>query len=883
MSLFACPPPVLPRQLRLLAPLAALACLLTANSGADAQSLANALHLEHCGLENPQNTPVSLRVLPKEDEVPGLGANGLPQVQRARALTEGVLLGKTVYVSPGHGWNWTGDAWRSQRGNTHGIVEDLISTEVATQYLVQYLRNMGAYVVTLRENDLNTNLALSDDASESFATMGVLELREEPKGYAIPDAPYEADHRPFRAGSSKVFDTGGDAGRGVRWTFDVPEDGNYHVYVGYVQGPDRASDAQYTVRHAGGESVFNVDQRRHGNTWVFLGNFYFRKGSSEELGALELSTESADPGATLSADVARIGGGMSQASRGGATHGRPAFEDSALNYLQSAGAPTSVLVNDVQARSRFAAWDHEAGEDAVYIAWHTNAANGTARGTSSFAYGPTSFGSIDTFSGVEGSVALLSAVHDELVDDLRQGWDSEWPEFGNGLYAAYFGEVNPSNNSEMPSGLFEIAFHDTAEDAAALADPRFRRVAGRAMAQGVARYFANRDGTALTLPPDEPRRVAAEQVDKTLRFHWAAPATEAGGGDAATRYRIYLSADGLAFDDGQDVDGTTFDVDGQVARFARITALNAGGESFPSAIVGARASHLGKPQVLIVNDYARLDAGQLIDDDLSAFGLNTVKRMLLGRMNDFSHVGRYGRAIDAAGISFASTSAQAVRAGDVTLDAYPLVLWAAGETQEGLLPEGDVETLQRYHASGGLLVMSGSHIAEMLSAGPTPATSLLRDTLAVEAADADAQSFSLVPSDSAPASLLAMRFDDDAVHGYLAEGADGLTLTSDGQALLNYQEGGTAVVTTATSALLAFPFETVVGESNREVLMAAVLTALTLTPDDAPDLGDDGPDEPDMPDTEGGCGCHNAPSSPGTLLPWLLVLTFLWVRRRKTN
>ena len=29
--------------------------------------------------------------------------------------------------------------------------------------------------------------------------------------------------------------------------------------------------------------------------------------------------------------------------------------------------------DDVGARSRYAAWDHEDGEDAVYVAWHTNA------------------------------------------------------------------------------------------------------------------------------------------------------------------------------------------------------------------------------------------------------------------------------------------------------------------------------------------------------------------------------------------------------------------------------------------------------------------------------------------------------------------------------
>ncbi len=855
-------------------------CLLGPFTPAHAQVTTHeALQLEECGLENPKATLDAVSIVPPKDtEVSGIGATGLPVVRRARALLEGSLLGKTVYVSPGHGWKWNGSSWRTQRGNNHGIVEDLISTEVATQYLVKYLRNMGAYVVTLRENDLNINIAISDDAHESFSTVGTVTLREESKGYAIPSATYAPDHRPFRAGSSKVFDASSDEDFGVRWTFDVPEDGLYNIYVGYVQAPDRASDARYIVRHAGGQSEFHVDQRRHGNTWVFLGNFYFVKGSSSDSGSLELNGHSDDAAATLSADVARIGGGLSQIAQDGNTSGRPAFEDSALNYLQSAGAPSSVLVNDVQARSRFAAWDHEEGEDAVYISWHTNAFDGSSRGTSSFAYGPTSFGSIDTFSGVDGSVELLTSVHNELLEDLRLAWDSDWPEFGSGLYAAYFGEVNPSNNPEMPAGLFEIAFHDNATDANALADPRFRRIAGRAMAQGVARYFADRDSAEVVFPPDEPRAIAIEQEGDVLRIHWQSPRSESGGGDAATRYRVYLSSDGLAFDDGHDVSTTSYEIIGSEAQFARVTALNAGGESFPSAIVGGRASEIGKPQVLIVNDFARLDSGQLIDDDLSDFELDHVRRMLLHRMNDFSHTARYGRAIDASGVSFASTSVQALRDGSVSLTGYTLVIWMAGETQEDLLATEDLDMLRVHLASGGLLLLSGTDVATALSTGANESQAFLRDTLAIAEVEDDAQSFSLSPDNGPLATIGPMRFDDGDVHGYLAEDADRLEVGPAGQALLTYTEGGVAASMNGNAALLAFPFETIVGEEDRVALMAALLNAFALSPDEPPNLGE--PEEPDpTKDKTGGCGCDSSGSrgAAGTLL-FILLAFGLWRR-----
>ena len=39
------------------------------------------------------------------------------------------------------------------------------------------------------------------------------------------------------------------------WTVAVPTDGEYAVYVWYRHGDNRASDARYTVYHAGGQTV----------------------------------------------------------------------------------------------------------------------------------------------------------------------------------------------------------------------------------------------------------------------------------------------------------------------------------------------------------------------------------------------------------------------------------------------------------------------------------------------------------------------------------------------------------------------------------------------------------------------------------------------------
>lgn len=44
------------------------------------------------------------------------------------------------------------------------------------------------------------------------------------------------------------------------WRADIPERGEYAVYVSYESTPESADDAHYTVRHLGGETSLAVNQ-----------------------------------------------------------------------------------------------------------------------------------------------------------------------------------------------------------------------------------------------------------------------------------------------------------------------------------------------------------------------------------------------------------------------------------------------------------------------------------------------------------------------------------------------------------------------------------------------------------------------------------------------
>jgi len=78
---------------------------------------------------------------------PGIG-QGQPQ---------GNLTGKTVWLSPGHGWLYytSQNGYTTQRGETNDMVEDFGTIEGINYYLLKYLWNAGANIWSVRERDVN--------------------------------------------------------------------------------------------------------------------------------------------------------------------------------------------------------------------------------------------------------------------------------------------------------------------------------------------------------------------------------------------------------------------------------------------------------------------------------------------------------------------------------------------------------------------------------------------------------------------------------------------------------------------------------------------------------------------------------------------------------
>ncbi|MCY1015058.1 N-acetylmuramoyl-L-alanine amidase [Pyxidicoccus sp. MSG2] len=794
--------------------------------------------------------------------------SGVPQTR----VRGGALSGKVVYLSPGHGFTRSAplDRWATQRPNTWAVVEDLISAEVLNQYLLPMLTGAGATVVPVREPDLNSRMALLDAGQEGYTETGDAALFQDStqKGWGTPPFPMGNAVEPFTLGTTRVMSTARTATASATWAPEVPADGNYHVYVSYGSDPARATDAHYVVKHAGGESHFRVNQRRHGGTWVLLGRFYFKAGRHPEAASVVAMNDTAE-GGTVSLDAVRFGGGRGLIGDAEiAALDRPRYEESARYHVQFSGAPASVyaptganaLSNernaDVTARPRFAAWLHEEGEDAVYVAWHTNAGTtGTVTGTEGYVYGPNPVDGTLNFTGVAGSDVMARALLDEIGRDLKREVDPNWRV--RSLRSANLGEVNPTHNPEMPSVLLEMAYHDNITDSNRLKEPTFRRVAARAILQGLIKYFAARDNTPVQLPPEVPGAVAARNgAAGAVEVRWAVPAAnpDEEGHDAPTGYRVYQSADGLGWDEGTEVTGTSFTTTlapGTV-RYFRVAAVSAGGEGFPSATVGVRTPTGAQSPVLLVNAFERLDSSQACAEALDAYDLQAPVRLLVEAMNDGTYVRRHGEALAYASTAFDSATSAALKEGLVSLAApYTVVDWFTGRGgEDGARPtRQEQDALRAFVTGGGHLLLSGSQVVSSLAVGSVEDQAFLADILRASPGTGSAplavEGLAGGWLSGLPAALL-----DDGTHGAFPVGVtDVLTPASGGSAVLRYL--GTDLVAGVASTpggqvlLLGVPFEGIVSPARRAQLLSAFLLHVgvlaQLPPPPAEDPGGAGP------------------------------------------
>lgn len=547
----------------------------------------------------------------------------------------------TVYASHGRYYDQKKGCWKWQRPSLFATTEDLFTPTLVIPYLIPMLENAGAVVYTPRERDWQRNEVIVDNNLSSAGSRyeevanGRTWQDTDVRGFAFHTQPYTDNENPFAAGTARMIKSTKSKTRLslVSYTPALPEVGRYAVYVSYQTVAKSVPDAEYIVCHKGIETRFRVNQQMGGGTWVYLGTFDFDKGCNEA-NRVVLTNNTARKG-VVTADAVRFGGGMGNIVRGGSLSGMPRTMEAARYSAQWAGMPYSVYStkgglddysDDINVRPLATNW---LAGSSIYmpmsqgkgvplelsLAVHSDAGytyNGKdlfgslAICTTKFNEGLLNAGIPRTVSKafaqtlLDGLQADLKAKYGRWV--IRYLWDRNYSE---------------TRNPDVPSAIIETLSHQNFPDMVYAQDPNFKFTMARSLYKSILKFIATQHGVRYTVQPLPPKNLCATLgTEGSITLRWQ-PQTDAQEPTAMpSGYVVYTAREGRGFDNGVVVNSTayTFDAEPGVRYDFKVTAINAGGESFATPVVSALFQSSEAKTVLVVNGFDRLSAPQVIDN-----------------------------------------------------------------------------------------------------------------------------------------------------------------------------------------------------------------------------------------------------------------------------
>ncbi len=708
------------------------------------------------------------------------------------------LKGRHLFIWPSHGRYYKAGTWQWQRPHLFCTTEDIFTQSFVYPFLFPMLENAGAVVACPRERDWQTHESVVDNDNPQRQGVYAETVQDEAAwtssadslGFAPQNSLLVDGVNPFRQGTYRYAQA---VDRKVRlssavWMPNVPEAGRYAVYVSYATRPNSVPDAHYTVYHKGGRTSFTVNQQMGGGTWVYLGTFEFDKGQNAT-GRVTLTNQSNHRG-VVTADAVRFGGGVGQTERGEAgTSGLPRYLEAARYYAQWAGV-ADTLVNtecgaddykdDLRVRSNML--NSLASGSAYVPASAENAAGGrvpfelslAVHSDAGYRTDNSIYGSlaISTTQDGEGRTEYLSGLSrqassdfaqlmlNNLTTDLSRSFGVAWTQREH--WDRNYAETRMPN---VPSAILETMSHQNYADMRYGHDPLFKFALARSVYKSILRFVNHEHGiTSCVAQPLPPRAFAATLTEgNEVQLTWQLTPDSLDQNAVPTAYVVYTKTGNDDYDNGLNVGNVNnyrmAIQPGRIYTF-KVTAVNAGGESFPSEQLSVyRSTQSAAPQVLVVNGFTRLSGpacvntpdslGFRLDIDpgvaylsttaysgkqqsfsLSASaGMGQSGRELEGKEiagNTFDYPLAHGQAIAAAGdYSFSSVSVEAFSSSALSLRSYAAVDYIAGLQARKpwnlrpfpVFPTDARNRLSSYLKGGGALLLSGSYIGSDNSDG----------------------------------------------------------------------------------------------------------------------------------------------------------------------
>lgn len=838
------------------------------------------------------------------------------------------------------------NCWEWQRPRLFQTIEDLYPMSYVIPFVMPMLENAGAYVFNPRERDLH-KVEMIVDNDGCLAQTGYTEFvgqkawAEAGVGFAHKQAIYKDFENPFTDGTARMVETvkKGALSKAV-YDVEMPEAGDFAIYISYKTLPNSVNDAQYIVNASGIKRTFTVNQRMSGGVWVYLGTFPLKKGQNKEV--LTITNASKCKGGVVTTDAIKVGGGMGNIARcalpateeniqraGGynwstglqkegvdykyITSGAPRFVEGSRSNLQWAGFPDSVYsvshgltdyADDFRSRSEWVNY-LAGGSQAIpnqelglrvpldlSFAFHTDAGvtpDDATIGTLSI-YRSNGFGKYADGTPRIISRYLADMVGRQLVDDARAKFDPHWTN--RGLTQQNLYEIRVP---QIPGMLLEYLSHQNFADMRLGLDPDFIFSSSRAIYKGILKFIGKRDHREVVVQPLPVNSFAITPQSDGYLLTWAPTVDSLEASAMPTKYVVAerIGAHGGAFKEIAVVDRAEYlaKVSDNEIHSYKIIAMNEGGRSFPSEVLSLGVAPNSKGTVMVVNAFTRVSAPDWVDEgDFATFtdetdhgvpyiqGINYIgsqyeKRrsagwsdarggfgsshsdyegaVIAGNTFDFTAV--HGESLMAAGYSFVSTSVKAVENGVATLSGYKVIDVIGGkqkETKVGygaypskykLLTSPFMKAVEAATKEGAHVLLTGAYVASDVFDHKTPdeeevnfAKNVLGYTWGGSQASCTGEVYTMptiakqIPGDTN------FKYCNTLNSNIYCVESPNSIFASDklGVPFMRYSENNrNAAIVSARggyrTAVLGFPFETIVAREIRDLLMGQILDYLT--------------------------------------------------------